>query len=171
MKFLPALFLSVLMLSGCSNAEETTIAEAPDDTVVANETDPTFGVELDTPDTISTDMDTDGKVLITVDRLIPEDAACLMMMTVMNGTDDTVTAGLFTFQVTGNGEETGANMFPQMAGPDEQLTAQIVLPGADCDDVQRVEGGQLNCKITETGESCVDLLELADGAVNFAINE
>lgn len=110
----------------------------------------------------------DDKVLVMVDRLIPEDAACLVMMSVVNGTDEVVTAGLFAFDVTGNGESAGANMFPQTAEPDSLTTAQIVLPGADCNDVLSIEGGQLNCKYSETGESCLDVTELRDGIVGFS---
>jgi hypothetical protein len=127
-------------------------------------------MDLDQPDGLPTSLNADNKVLVMVERLVAEDNACLLMMSVVNGTDETVTAGLFAFDVTGNGETAGANMFPQTADPDTVATAQIVLPGADCADVQMIEGGQLNCKIADTGESCVAASELRDGIVDFSAN-
>ncbi|WP_298915894.1 hypothetical protein [uncultured Algimonas sp.] len=112
-------------------------------------------------------MDADGRVVLTVDRLVSEDAACLLMIDVANGTDAAVTAGLFAFDVTGNGESSGANMFPQTAGPGTVATAQIILPGADCANALAIEGGQINCRVVDTGESCVDITELRDGAIDF----
>lgn len=113
----------------------------------------------------------DGTVTITVDRLIPEDAACLLMMDVINGTDRAVTAGLFAFDVTGNGETAGANMFPQRAEPGSVTTAQIILPGADCENAKMIEGGQVNCRIIETEESCIDDLVFRDGLIDFSLNQ
>jgi len=122
-------------------------------------------------DGLPASLDADDKVLVMVDRLIPEEYACLVMMSVVNGTDETVSAGLFAFDVTGNGQAAGGNMFPQIAEPDTMTTAQIILPGADCANVQAIEGGQLNCKIAETGESCLDVAELRDGVVDFTGND
>ena len=76
-------------------------------------------------------MGVDEGVVISVDRLIPEEEACLVMMNVANATEETVTAGLFAFNVTGNGEAAGANMFPQTTEPGDVVTAQIILPAAD----------------------------------------
>lgn len=133
--------------------------------------DAVTSVGADQADGLPASLNADDKVLVMVERLVPEDNACLLMMSVANGTDETVTAGLFAFDVTGNGETTGANMFPQTADPDTMATAQIVLPGADCADVQVIEGGQLNCKIADTGESCVNASELRDGIVDFTAND
>lgn len=116
-------------------------------------------------------MDVDNNVMINVARLIPEDDACLVMMNVANGTDQTVTAGLFAFDVTGNGETAGANMFPQTTEPGEVVTAQIILPGADCENAEVIEGGQINCRFAESGESCIETLELRDGVVDFTLND
>lgn len=116
-------------------------------------------------------MGVDEGVVISVDRLIPEEEACLVMMNVANATEETVTAGLFAFNVTGNGETAGANMFPQTTQPGDVVTAQIILPAADCENAKMIEGGQINCRIVETGESCVDDLELRDGVIDFTLND
>lgn len=112
-------------------------------------------------------VEMDGSVTISVERFVPEDSACLMMMQVENGTDAPINAGLFAFNVTGNDEVAGANMFPQSAAPGEQTLAQIVLPGSDCNDVKVIEGGQINCTNEATGESCIADVELENGLVDF----
>ena len=116
-------------------------------------------------------MGVEEGVVISVDRLIPEENACLVMMNVVNATDETVTAGLFAFNVTGNDESAGANMFPQTTEPGGVVTAQIILPNADCENAQMIEGGQINCRFAESGESCVDELELRDGVIDFTLND
>lgn len=151
--------LAALLLVSCGDAT------SDDDTTMD------AAASVETPDGLPASLNADDKVLVMVDRLIPEDSACLVMMSIVNGTDETVTAGLFAFDVTGNGETMGANMFPQTAEPDTVETAQIVLPGADCVNVKVIEGGQLNCKITDTDETCVDVSELRDGIVEFSSND
>ena len=116
-------------------------------------------------------MGVSENVMIDVARLIPEEDACLIMMNVANGTDQSVTAGLFAFDVTGNGERAGANMFPQTTEPGDVVTAQIILPGSSCENVQLIEGGQINCRFVERGESCIETLELRDGVVDFTLND
>lgn len=161
---LPLSFVALLLVAcgDMSNRDEAQI-----DAAARVDLAPTLAL----PDGLPASLNADDKVLMMVERLVSEDSACLLMMSVANGTDETVTAGLFAFDVTGNGETTGANMFPQTADPDTMATAQIVLPGADCADVQVIEGGQLNCKITDTGESCVNASELRDGIVDFTAND
>lgn len=166
--FLPFLILTVA-IAACSDSSISN--ETSEDVPPPVKMDPASVTAFNEPDAIPAGLDADGKVLITVDRLIPEPEACLVMMSVINGTDETVTAGLFAFDVTGNGEQAGANMFPQTAEPATMQTAQIVLPGADCADAQVIEGGQVNCKLAETGESCLDITELRDGVVDFSAND
>ena len=162
MKHLFYIPLLALMVSACSQGETEALESAELDEA---------GVEqMAEPASLPAELDAEGKVLITVNRLIAEEAACLVMMDVINGTDAAVTAGLFTFDVTGNGERAGANMFPQRAEPQTIVTAQIVLPGANCENAKLIEGGQINCKIADSDESCMDVIELRDGAVGFATN-
>lgn len=168
MKYPLSLSFAALLLVACgdsANVDGSPLSEAAYVAPVA--VSPT----LDLPDGLPAALNADGKVLVMVERLVAEDSACLLMMSVANGTDETVTAGLFAFDVSGNGETAGANMFPQTTEPDTMATAQIVLPGADCADVKMIEGGQLNCKIAETGESCLDVSELRDGVVDFTGND
>lgn len=160
-----ALSLAAFLLVACGDT--VTMEGTPSADVAPVDLSPT----VDLPDGLPAALKADNKVIVMVERLVSEDNACLVMMSVVNGTDDRVTAGLFAFDVTGNGEATGANMFPQTADPDTMATAQIVLPGADCADVKTIEGGQLNCKIAATGESCLDASELRDGVVDFTGND
>lgn len=165
MKYSLPLFFAALLLIACGDSGQVDGTLSPD--VMSVATSPS----LDLPDGLPASLNANDKVLVMVERLVPEDNACLVMMSVANGTEETVTAGLFAFDVTGNGESAGGNMFPQTAEPDSMTTAQIILPGSDCGDVQAIEGGQLNCKIAETGESCVDVSELRDGVVDFTGND
>lgn len=165
MNYILPLSLSALLCVACSDAGDADRKPSPDVAPVA--VSPT----LDLPDGLPASLQANDKVLVMVERLVPEEYACLVMMSIVNGTDETVTAGLFAFDVTGNGETSGGNMFPQTAEPDTMTTAQIILPGADCANVQAIEGGQLNCKIAETGESCLDVAELRDGVVDFTGND
>ncbi|MGB3456321.1 MAG: hypothetical protein WBG08_11135 [Litorimonas sp.] len=161
--------LALLTLAACGDTTEAPVASDPASDAAAV---PVAQSDAETvADTPALPADMDGSVVIEVDRLIAEEAACLVMMQVSNGTDEPVTAGLFAFDVTGNGESAGANMFPQRAEPGGTATAQIILPGADCEDAQVIEGGQINCRIDGTEESCVDVTELRDGEVDFTLND
>jgi hypothetical protein len=165
MKYSLPFALSFLLCVACSDAADVDAIPVPPGAPIA-------GTPIaDGADGLPAALEADDKVLVMVDRLIPEEFACLVMMSVVNGTEDTVTAGLFAFDVTGNGQASGGNMFPQTAEADTMTTAQIILPGADCANVQVIEGGQLNCKIVETGETCLDVAELRDGVVDFTGND
>jgi hypothetical protein len=164
MKYTLPLSFAALLLVACGDLANPDLSEL--DAVEQVDVSPTA-----LPDGLPAALNADDKVLVMVERLVSEDNACLVMMSIANGTDETVTAGLFAFDVTGNGETAGANMFPQTTEPDTMAIAQIVLPGADCANVQRIEGGQLNCKIADTGESCLDASELRDGVVDFTAND
>lgn len=117
-----------------------------------------------------------GAVVISVDRLVEETDPnnCLLMIAVSNGLEETVSAGLFTFELSGGGEQTGASMFPQTTAPGETKLAQVILPGRSCDVAETISGGQPQCRInpgTETPESCLDALEFRDAEVAFDIDE
>jgi len=165
MKHVCLISVFALVLSACGNSSDVDAVESP----TAETRMEAAGI--DQAPSIPSSMDADGKVLITVERLVPESAACLVMMSVVNGTDETVNAGLFAFNVTGNGETAGANMFPQTTEAGAVKTAQIVLPGSDCDNAKQIEGGQLNCSLVDSGESCMDVTELRDGIVDFTAND
>lgn len=169
MKHARLISVFALVLTACGNSSDVSSVESPTESSTA-ETQMDV-VSLDQPSNIPSSMDADGKVLITVERLVPESAACLVMMSVVNGTDETVNAGLFAFNVTGNGETAGANMFPQTAEAGVIKTAQIVLPGADCKNAKQIDGGQLNCRLVDSGESCMNVTELRDGIVDFTAND
>jgi hypothetical protein len=117
-------------------------------------------------------VDMNGRVTISVDRLIEERDPnnCLVMMKVENGTDETVSAGLFAFEVNGNEQSAGGNMFPQTAAPGQSATAQIILPGRTCAVAERIVGGQSAC-MTEGETPCLDVLDFEDGEVDFTIND
>ena len=155
--------LSFTLFAACSAASETETSEEVTETIEA----PVIEETLSAAEALGVE----NGVMITVDRLISEEAACLVMMNVANGTDQTVTAGLFAFDVTGNGERAGANMFPQTTQPGDVVTAQIILPSASCENAKVIEGGQINCRFVVTGESCIDTLELRDGIVDFTLND
>ncbi len=117
-----------------------------------------------------------GSVVISVDRVVQETDPdnCLLMIAVSNGTDETVAAGLFTFELSGGGESTGASMFPQTTEPGQTKLAQVILPGRSCDVAETIEGGQPQCRVnpgTEEASSCLDALVFEDNAVDFTVND
>ena len=154
---------AALLLVACGG--DSAGVDTSDDPVAASGTAPVAAAPQADADVV------DGQVTLTVDRVIEETDPdnCLLMMSVRNGTDDTVSAGLFAFDVEGAGETAGANMFPQTAAPGETKTAQIILPGRDCAVAETITSGQPACMIDGT-ESCVDALVLADGEVDFALD-
>ena len=118
----------------------------------------------------------DGSVVISVDRVVDETqfGNCLLMIAVSNGLEETVSAGLFTFEVSGGGESTGASMFPQTTEPGETKLAQVILSGQSCDVAQVIEGGQPQCSVnpgSQDATSCLDVLVFEDNAVDFSVND
>ena len=169
---LPILF--AVLLAACGGGGEVeTPEEAFEFQPEANraaEVPPIDGVPAPSAFTDTADMD--GRVTLSVDRLIEERDPnnCLVMMKVENGTDDTVSAGLFAFDFEGADRKAGANLFPQEAGPGEAVTAQVILPGTRCDVAERITGGQPAC-VLDDNSSCVDVLDFEDTEVDFAAND
>ena len=178
MKHAALVTLSALLLAACGGGTEAPV-EAPD-TAFEFEPEQNRGVAVPSADRVPTpaeladasaDVDMDGRVTLSVTKLVEETDpnTCLVMMSVDNGMDETVTAGLFAFDLEGGGETAGANMFPQEVEPGARKTAQIILPGKSCDVAQTVTSGQPSCKL-EDGSSCVDALSFKDSEVAFAID-
>lgn len=164
MKSISFIAVSVIAagLTACSGPEF-----ADPDAIEGGATVPISVPSTEDPTAEADRVELNGEITISVDRLVSEAEACLLMMEVENGTSEDVSAGLFSFNVTGNGETSGANMFPQTAQPGSEAMAQIVLQGADCENALLIEGGQIACRIAESGESCTEVVTLEDGAVAF----
>ena len=177
----PTLLLTAALLVACggadapSDAATDTAQEVFDFQPEANRLDEVPPIDtVPAPESFGEGVEIamDGEVTISVTRLMEERDPnnCLMMMSVDNGTDDTVTAGLFAFDVAGGGETTSANMFPQTAAPGERATAQVILPGRTCDVAETITGGQANCTV-EGGGSCMEALEFANAEVDFDLDD
>ena len=175
-----ALLSAAFLLAACGGAEAPpeTVAERPDEVFDFNP-EAVRGTEANddpvpAPSSFgdAVEVERDGRVTLSVTRLIEERDPnnCLMMMSVDNGTDDTVTAGLFAFDLAGGGATAGGNMFPQTAEPGTRKTAQIIIPGRSCDVAQTITGGQPNCNV-DGGGSCMDVLEFADAEVAFQLDD
>ncbi len=166
MKLSPLFALPLLALIACSgNVEDAapSVSEAVDVTISDASIDMTAAAD---PVPMS------GRVTLSVDRLIEEldPNNCLVMMQVENGTDETLSAGLFAFDVEGDGDRAGGNMFPQTVAPGERATAQVILPGRTCSVAEKIVGGQPAC-MTAAEELCLDRLDFEDGEVDFTLND
>ena len=173
------LALPLLCLAACGGADTATTEPAEPQEVFDFQPVANRDAEVPPIDTVPAPgmlgggtADMDGRVTLSVDRLVEERDPnnCLVMMKVENGTDRTVSAGLFAFDFEGGGETAGANLFPQEVEPGRSETAQVILPGQRCGVAQRVVGGQPACVLSD-GASCTDQLDFEDGEVDFSLND
>jgi hypothetical protein len=93
---------------------------------------------------------TDGRVVISALPKVSEPNACILPITITNGTDDTTTVSMMQFTITGPGEDDSGNMFAQTVAPGETNTARLLFPTRQCDDLLEITAPNLTCRVGET---------------------
>lgn len=100
----------------------------------------------------------DGRIVISSKPKGFEPNACILFITIRNGTQAEATVSMMQFTVTGTGEPDSGNMFGQSVAAGETNTAQLLFPTRQCDELLEISAPNLSC-MTE-GEDC-------SGAVEF----
>ena len=112
----------------------------------------------------------DDQVRLVMGMPVAEARACILPITVANGTDADVTITMIGFTVSGPGEDSQANMFAPAAAPGETSKPRIILEGQSCDAYDTVKVENIQCKAD--GESCNAALDYIDHAeMSFAVVE
>lgn len=132
-----------ILFAGCGNKTDTKPEEINEMPSVA----------------VSEDMGgvTDGRLVISALPKISEPNACILPITVRNGTEATTTISMMQFTITGSGEDDSGNMFAQTVEPGETNTARLLFPTRQCEDLQLIIAPNLTCRSGEL--DCVDMVE------------
>lgn len=99
----------------------------------------------------------DGRIVISSKPKGFEPNACVLRITIRNGTDAEATVSMMQFTVTGTGEPDSGNMFGQTVAPGETNTAQLLFPTRQCDELLEISAPNLSCKTG--GEDCSGSVE------------
>lgn len=146
MKNLYLLFAATTMLmAGCQNKDDISSDGALD---VSEETardqerlsDPNF---VPIPAAIKVPLD--GKITLSPEPLVSENAACILPLRVSNGADVTVSVSMFSFKVTGSGNADTGNMFAQPVPSGEARTARVILIGQSCSAFDTLTAAEVLC--------------------------
>jgi len=100
----------------------------------------------------------DGRIVVSSLPKVFEPNACLLPLTIRNGTEAPATVSMMQFTVTGTGEPDSGNMFAQTVAPGETNTAQLLFPTRQCDELLEISAPNLTCKAGE--EDCSDLIKI-----------
>lgn len=133
MKILPYIAFTMLILAACQG-------ENKED---ADNVQPT----TDTQSSVNVSVPPDGKITLSVEALLPEDAACVIPFRISNGTEADVSVSMFGFSVTGKGKADSGNMFPQDIPAGEYTRARIIQIGQSCDAFDTITVKDVLCKI------------------------
>lgn len=116
------------------------------------------GPETDTPAEMPPAKVTDGRYVISALPKISEPNACVLPITITNGTDKPATISMMQFTVKGPGEEDSGNMFGQTVAPGATNIASLLFPTRACSDLMEIVSPVLKC--TTEGQDCTERLEL-----------
>lgn len=133
--------IAFLVLSACSDSSES------NDKLVQE--------VVDAP--VDAEKITDGRLVISTLEKVAEPNACILPITVTNGTDKPATISMMQFAVTGTGEDDSGNMFGQRVEAGETNTARILFPSRQCEELLEVKPGNLKCETN--GMDCVENVE------------
>lgn len=100
----------------------------------------------------------DGRIIVSSLPKVFEPNACILPITIRNGTEAPATVSMMQFTVTGTGEPDSGNMFAQTIAPGETNTAQLLFPTRQCDELLQISAPNLTCQTEET--DCSDILEI-----------
>lgn len=108
---------------------------------------------------------TDGRIVVSSLPKISEPNACILPITITNGTETETTVSMMEFSVTGSGQDDSGNMFAQTVAPGETNTARLLFPTRQCEELTVITAPNLTC---ENGESdCTEAVEFeaVDGLI------
>ncbi len=108
----------------------------------------------------------DGRLVISSKPKISEPNACILPITITNGTDLETTISMMQFTITGTGEDDSGNMFAQTVAPGDTNTAQLLFPTRQCDELLEITAPNITCVVNEA--DCSDEVEFEAGEnLNF----
>jgi len=87
----------------------------------------------------------DGKITVSPEALVSERAACILPLRVSNGTEGEVSVSMFSFKITGSGNDDTGNMFAQPTPSGEARTARVILLGQTCSAFDTVTISEVLC--------------------------
>lgn len=100
---------------------------------------------------------TDGRLVVSALPKVSEPNACILPITVTNGTEETASVSMMQFTISGPSEDDSGNMFAQTVAPGETNTARLLFPTRQCDDLLEITAPNLTCRIG--GDDCADKVE------------
>lgn len=100
---------------------------------------------------------TDGRLVLSSLEKVSEANACILPITISNGTDKPATISMMQFEVSGSGENDSGNMFGQTVAPGEINTARILFPSRQCEELLEINPKNLKCETN--GLNCVETVE------------
>jgi len=100
---------------------------------------------------------TDGRLVLSSLEKVSEANACILPITISNGTDKPATISMMQFEVSGPGESDSGNMFGQTVAPGEINTARILFPSRQCEELLEINPKNLKCEMN--GLDCVETIE------------
>lgn len=108
------------------------------------------------PDEGSTEA-MDGRIVVSSLPKVSEPNACILPITITNGTDAETTVSMMEFTITGSGKDDSGNMFAQIVAPGETNTARLLFPTRQCEELTVITAPNLTCESSET--DCAEAVE------------
>ncbi len=134
-------FSLLLFTAACQNsAVDETESDEINPPAVTAQTDPNVVVK-NTP----VKVPLNGRITVSPEPLISEDAACIVPLRVSNGTDAQISVSMFNFKITGSGQDDTGNMFAQPTPSGESRTARVILIGQSCSAFDTVTISEVLC--------------------------
>lgn len=149
--------LTTAMLSACGDpASDQSVEEGS--AVTADQTEQN---QMEGTDALATD----GRIVVSSLPKENEPNACILPITIRNGTEIETTVSMMDFSVSGSGQDDGGNMFAQTVAPGETNTARLVFPTRQCEELSVITAPNLTCNTG--GEDCAAAVEFeaVDGLI------
>ena len=99
----------------------------------------------------------DGRIVISSLPKVSEPNACILPITITNGTEVETTVSMMEFTITGSGQDDSGNMFAQTVSPGETNTARLLFPTRQCEELSVITAPNLTCQSGE--QECSDAIE------------
>jgi hypothetical protein len=152
--FVFASFCSLAFLAACSDGP----AEKVSDTESLQGSTPTETLE-------ASEVEMNGKITISSLPKVFEPNACILPITVTNGTETDATVSMMQFKVSGPGDPDSGNMFGQTVASGGTVTATLIFPTRQCDELLEISAPNITCKTAQgTCEEAV-VLKSREGLV------